>query len=255
MKIIQLNIWGGKLGQQIIDFLQTEQPDFVCMQEVNDLKGRAGYKFFATLDEIKEEVGFADAFMSPTYSSRYMERKLEYGNAILSKLPFTTTQTVFTRGQYQRNFEVTRDDSNIRNLQIATVELDKRSGKSPGKIRLHILNHHGYHLFGTKIGDAESLRATQIIADSIDLLTATNEPIILCGDFNLAPNSQSLAILNSRLTNLSIVHHLRRTYNQFSAVHEVCDYIFINDRIKPRHFQMSKALLSDHKALILEFDV
>ncbi|MGH7194602.1 MAG: hypothetical protein ACREJM_13880 [Candidatus Saccharimonadales bacterium] len=36
MKIIQLNIWQGKLGKPIIDYLNAEKPDFVCMQEVND---------------------------------------------------------------------------------------------------------------------------------------------------------------------------------------------------------------------------
>jgi endonuclease/exonuclease/phosphatase family metal-dependent hydrolase len=252
LKIIQLNIWGGKFGQQIIDFLQTEQPDFVCMQEVNDLKGRAGYKFFSTLDEIREGASFTDAFMSAAYSQRYMERELEYGNAILSTLPFTTKQTVFTRGSYRKNFDVTRDDGNIRNLQVATVTLGDAA-------KLHILNHHGHHIMGTKAGDDETLRQMQVIAATIDAITTSpatiDDPLILCGDFNLAPDSSSLALLNSQLTNLSIVHGLRRTYNQFSSVHEVCDYIFINEHVKPLHFQMSEALISDHKALILEFDV
>jgi endonuclease/exonuclease/phosphatase family metal-dependent hydrolase len=244
MKIIQLNIWGGKLGQQIIDFLQAENPDFVCMQEVNDLKGRAGYKFFGTLDEIKTGAGFTDAFMAPTYSSRYMERELEYGNVILSKFPIVTTKTVFTRGEYQRNFDIVQDDGNIRNLQVATAEVD-------GKL-LNILNHHGHHVPDSKAGNDETLRQTQVIADTIDTIDG---PIILCGDFNLAPGSQSIALINNKLINLSTANNLQRTYNQFSIVNEVCDYIFVNDQIKVRHFEMSEALVSDHKALILEFDV
>ncbi len=52
MKLVRLNIWGGKLGQQSIDFLQAEQFDFVCLQEVNELQGTSGYGFFATLDEL-----------------------------------------------------------------------------------------------------------------------------------------------------------------------------------------------------------
>lgn len=243
MKIIQLNIWGGKLGQQIIDFLQAEQPDFVCMQEVNDLKGRAGYKFFATLDEIKSGGGFGEAFMSATYSSRYMERELEYGNAILSRQPFTSAQTVFTRGEYMRNFDIEADDGNIRNLQVATVDVDGTP--------LHILNHHGHHVPDTKAGNDETLRQMRVIADVLDDLQG---PVILCGDFNLAPDSRSIVTLNERLSNLSIIHNLQRTYNQFSAVHEVCDYIFANDQIKVEHFEMSEALISDHKALILEFN-
>jgi endonuclease/exonuclease/phosphatase family metal-dependent hydrolase len=244
MKIIQLNIWGGKLGQQIIDFLRSENPDFVCMQEVNDLKGRAGYKFFATLNEIKEEAHFSDAFMSPTYSYRYMERELKYGNAILSKFPIISTKTVFTNGGYKRNFDVTKDDGNIRNLQLATVEIDG--------ILLNILNHHGYHIHGSKAGNDETVRQMRVIADVINSITG---PTILCGDFNLAPDSQSIAIINDKLTNLSVTHKLQRTYSQFSIIDEVCDYIFVNGQVKVRDFKMSDELISDHKALILEFSL
>jgi len=244
VKIIQLNIWQGKLGQQIIDFLRDEQPDFVCMQEVNDLKGRASYKFFATLDEIKAGSGFSDSFMSPTYSSRYMERELEYGNAILSKWPLAASETIFTRGEYMRHFDITKDDDNIRNLQHVTVEV---GGKD-----LNILNHHGYHIHGSKAGDRESLKAMQHIAEVVGALSG---PVILCGDFNLAPGSESLTIINEKLTNLSVKHGLKGTLNQFNSIDEVCDYIFVNDQVKVQRFEMSEALVSDHKALILEFEL
>jgi endonuclease/exonuclease/phosphatase family metal-dependent hydrolase len=244
MKIIQLNVWGGKLGQQIIDFVKAEKPDFLCMQEVNDLQGRSGYKFFATLEEIKDGASLAETFMSPTYSARYMERKLSYGNAILSGLPFDSTQTIFTYREFIDDFDVERDGGNIRNLQVAKVNA---GGKT-----LNILNHHGYHIVGTKDGDDETMRQMRIIADIIKNLDG---PIIMCGDFNLAPKSKSLGLINKELANLSIKNGLKRTYNRLSAVHEVCDYIFVNDDIKVRSFKMSDELLSDHKALILEFDL
>ncbi len=244
MKIIQLNIWGGKLGQQIIDFFNDEKPDFVCMQEVNDLKGRAGYKFFATLDEIKEGAGFKEAFMSANYSSGYMERQLEYGNAILSNLPFKATKTIFTSGEYKNNFDIVSDDGNIRNLQVTQTEV---GGKT-----LNILNHHGYHLGLNKLGDYRTIRQINMIADTIENLEG---PVILCGDLNLSPASDSVKILDKKLTNLSVANDLKRTYNQFSVVNEVCDYIFVNDQIKVVDFKMSDELLSDHKALILNFDL
>jgi endonuclease/exonuclease/phosphatase family metal-dependent hydrolase len=244
MKIVQLNAWQGKFRQEIIAFLKSEKPDFVCMQEVNDLKGRSGYKFFATLDEIKEGGGFSEAFMSQAYSCRYMERELEYGNTILSNTPFTKAETVFTRGKYKRHFDIEKDDSNTRNLQVASVKV--------GNTTLNILNHHGHCIPESKAGDDETMRQMGMVADIVDGLRG---PIIMCGDFNLAPDSESLGLINARLTNLSIVNNLKRTYNQFSAVHAVCDYIFVNDRVKVRNFEMSDEILSDHKALILEFDL
>ena len=244
MKIIQLNIWGGKLGQQVINFLKAENPDIVCLQEVNDLKGRSGYKFFATLDEIKEGAGFSNAFMSPTFSMRYMEREMSYGNAILSKFPIENSETIFTNLDFKANFDMTLDDGNIRNFQIAEINTKTK--------KLTVLNHHGYHIKTTKDGDEETFRQMKLIAEKISDL---NGPIILCGDLNLTPNSSSIEVLNQKLTNLSLANNLKSTYGQLSIVDEVCDYIFVNDQVKVKSFKMSNELVSDHKALILEFDL
>jgi endonuclease/exonuclease/phosphatase family metal-dependent hydrolase len=244
MKIIQANIWYGKFGQEIVDFLSSEAPDFVCMQEVNDLKGKAAGNFFATLDEIKDKASFAHAFMSPMYSYRYMEREMPYGNAILSRLPFTHTDTIFTRGAFMAGFDAMKNDSNIRNLQHATIDINGTA--------LHILNHHGHHIHGSKAGDEETVRQMRIIAE---LVGSLDGPVILCGDFNLAPDSESIGIINGKLANLSIANGLKRTYTRFSQVQEVCDYIFVNDQVKVRRFEMPETIISDHKPLILEFDL
>jgi endonuclease/exonuclease/phosphatase family metal-dependent hydrolase len=244
LRIIQANIWQGKLGLQIIDFLKEQQPDFVCMQEVNDLPGRAGYKFFATLEELQQADGFGHSFLSATYNSRYMERKLRYGNAILSRLPLTATETIFTHGEFIENFDITKDDGNIRNVQHVSVEVDDKT--------LHILNHHGFRIPETKAGNEDTMRSMRIIADIVAKLDG---PVILCGDFNLAPDSKSIGIINAKLRNLSIENGLTRTYTDLSIVDAVCDYIFVNDQVKVQRFEMSEALISDHKALILDFEI
>lgn len=244
MKIVQINIWGGKLGQQIIDLLKTERPDFVCMQEVNDLEGRSGYKFFATLDEIKKGAGLDHSFMSPTWSARYMERRISYGNAILSRFPFDATETIFTHREYIPEYDVERDDGNVRNLQIATVEAGGR--------KLTLLNHHGYWMYGTKAGNEETMRQMGLVAEQVRKLSG---PVIMCGDFNLAPDSESLGLINEELINLSKKHGLKRTYTQLSVVDSVSDYIFVNDGIKVKSFRKSDELVSDHCALIMEFEL
>lgn len=169
---------------------------------------------------------------------------MDYGNAILGMMPFTSNKTVFTRGEYMRNFDIDKNDGNVRNLQVATVDV---KGKP-----LYILNHHGYWLLRNKAGDEETLRATRIIAKTIQQLSG---PIILCGDFNLAPTSESIGIINDLLSNLSVVNKLSRTYTQLSPVNEVCDYIFVNGEIKVKSFKMSDELVSDHKALVMEFSL
>jgi endonuclease/exonuclease/phosphatase family metal-dependent hydrolase len=116
MKVIQLNIWGGKLDHSIISFLNHEQADIVCLQEVNELEGKTG-GMFAPLSSIKERTGYEYAFMAPAHTYHYMNRKCLYGNAILSKLPISDGQIAFVHGAYQENYDTGEHDNNNRNIQ------------------------------------------------------------------------------------------------------------------------------------------
>ena len=61
---------GRKLGWQIIDLVKAEQPDIICLQEVNDIDGPRDY-LFASLDDIAEAAGLGYRYMSPVDRSRY----------------------------------------------------------------------------------------------------------------------------------------------------------------------------------------
>jgi endonuclease/exonuclease/phosphatase family metal-dependent hydrolase len=243
MKLIQLNIWGGKLQHQIPKFLSEEEPDIVCMQEVHDLKGPSG-AVFVTLDEIKQKCGFAYSYMSPTYSSTYQRRANSFGNAILTNLEIKHSQTVFTYGEYNNDFDLTEDDFNVRNFQHVILSADGSD--------LNVLNHHGYLLPETKDGNEETLEQMKTIASYVSKL---NGPIILAGDFNLAPNSLSIKELEKVLVDLPVKYGVESTYNKFNSNTTVSDYIFVNELVRSQKLEVSEELVSDHKALILEFDI
>jgi endonuclease/exonuclease/phosphatase family metal-dependent hydrolase len=240
MKLVQLNIWGGKLLYQILDFVAQEKPDFLCLQEAHDLKGPSG-NLFATLEEIKEAGGFSESFMSPAYELNYMERKAGYGNAILFREKADSAKTIFTRGQLKMGYDCLNDDNNVRNLQ----HIQFANG-------LNILNHHGFYVHDTKAGNHETLKQMQIIADYVTSLSGS---IILAGDFNLSASSESIQLLGENLRNLSAENNLKTTYTNLTIHNDVCDYIFVNDQIKVKQFSASEQLVSDHKPLILEFDI
>ncbi|MDB5170505.1 MAG: hypothetical protein JWO35_199 [Candidatus Saccharibacteria bacterium] len=243
MKLVQSNIWGGKLEFQLLDFFADQQADIACLQEVNDLKGPSG-ALFATFDEILEIGNFSDSHMAALHSSNYMNRTLHYGNATASKFPIVERHTIFTYGDYKDNFDMVDDETNVRNLQHIVVDV---SGKN-----LHVLNHHGFFIAGSKAGDDETLRQMHMIANYIKQLDG---PVILSGDFNLAPNSESMQVFNDLLTDLSSKFGLTSTYAHLSIHNVVCDYILVNNQVTVNNFQMSDDLISDHKALILDFDL
>ena len=241
MKILQLNMWGGRLEDQILDLIKKEDPDIVCLQEaINVPGGRAA--FFLTSDDIQKETNLDFKYFAPTFEANFMTRKMTYGNCILSKLPIIKCHTVFTYLNFAKNHDIIFGQNNMRNLQHIIIEHEKE--------KLNILNHHGYHIPKNKDGNDETLRQCKLIVNYIKKLEG---PVILTGDFNLSPHSKSLEQINNILRNLSIEFQLKTTRNKLTHKTEVCDYIFINNYITVKDFRASEDEVSDHKALILEF--
>lgn len=243
MKLIQLNVWwGGKLDQAVVEFLNDEKPDILCLQEAASMSGESG--MLLTVEQIKKIGEFNNLVHSPLVSFNFMHRKVSMGNAILSKLPITSHTSLYTHLEHNKDFDWERHDYNVRNLLHCVIDV---AGKP-----LQVLTHHGYHVPSHKNGNQETMAGCQQIADYIDNLSG---PKILTGDFNLSPHSKSLEILNKKLENLAITNKLKTTRTSLTYKTEVCDYIFVSKDVKVSHFEASDRVVSDHKALVMEFDI
>ena len=242
MKLLQLNIWGGRLGPQINKLIKDENPDILCLQEVVEVSGGRA-RFFTTAEEFQDTIGAAYRFMSPVFKFNYMNRKASFGNCIISKFPIIKSETIFTGNEFNDKFDNLTDSSNIRNLQHVVVELEDKS-------KLHVLNHHGHHNHQHKDGDAETMRQISIIANEIKKIAGR---IILSGDFNLNPKSESLGLINSLLRNLSIEAKLKTTRTSLTHKKEVIDYILVSKDINVESFKAIDDVVSDHMALTLVF--
>jgi endonuclease/exonuclease/phosphatase family metal-dependent hydrolase len=243
MKLIQLNIWYGKLVGNVLRFLQREQPDILCLQEMcSSPDGRT--MMFDTMQELQKEFSYPHVYFSPVFSFQCMGLGVRYGNAILSRAAFKSAQTVFTRHEYMENYRDGVDEDNIRNFQHAAVD-------TGGGI-LHILNHHG-HWAIPKGSNAETDRQLGILADYAARLDG---PVIVTGDMNLAPQERSLRQLGrAGLVDLCTRHGIKTTRNILAwKQDEVSDYIFVNDKVKVKDFRVYEDLISDHAALGLEFE-
>ncbi len=242
MKLLQLNAWGGRLDKSLSKFFTEEKFDIVCLQEIIDFEGQEGS--FVSLRRCQAASKLEHLYFSPMFTQRYMKRKASFGNAIISRFPITKSKTVFTHGRYQDDYDIVEHGDNIRNLQHIQIKIEDQL--------LHVLNHHAYVVHGDKNGNDVTDAQMQLIARYLDNLQG---PIILVGDFNLSPLTRSLSFINSRLNNLSIKYKLTTTSTIFSDIPVVRDYIFTNDHVKIRYFGTLDYIVSDHKALILEFEL
>lgn len=244
MKLIQLNLWQGKLAYQIEDLLNEEKPDILCLQEVIDVPKGDGVIFYI-VEEIKKLFKTPNIFLSPVFTFNYMNRKANFGNCIISNYPITKSETIFTHESFVEEHDLADRETNMRNFQHATLDL-------PGKKLLHVLNHHGYRVAEHKNGDEKSLEQCQMIAEYASSLEG---PVILTGDFNLVPDSVSIEKINRVLTNLTLKAKLKTTRTSLTRKTETCDYIFVSKEVRVKSFKASNTVVSDHQALILEFDI
>lgn len=251
MKLLQTNIWGGYLMKNFAKLVKELDPDFLTLQEVHQ-SGHWESSYFEAFEVITQELGYEHSEFAPVLDFELSHYNIKYGNAIFAKQAALTSKTEFTYGTYQKDFDL-RQPANYRNFLHAIYEI---SGQ-----KVNIITHHGYHISGTKEGNAETEKQMQQIADYIDTLTG---PIILTGDFNLSPESKSLAIINTKLRNLVLENDVKTTRNQFATKEiQICDYIFvnnevnnkINDGVKVENFEVRPEIVSDHQALLLEFGV
>lgn len=242
MKLINLNLWSGRLDSQIDQFLAKEIPDILCLQEVIDRR-EVGTELFLSLKDVERILRAGNIWFSPVFNFQLGSEKVDFGNAILSKSKFIHSHTFFTHKKYRPNFNWKSKIANIRNLQHVTIK--QKEGD-----KLHILNYHGYHVAEHKNGNDITLKHCQTIAEYISKLQGE---VILSGDFNLVPQSQSIKVLNKILTNLPATFHLTTTRTVLTHKKDVCDYIFVSKGIKVKSFRASEEIVSDHKALILEF--
>jgi len=245
MKIFQLNVWGGRLGKQVIDLIKREDPDIVCLQEVVHIPGGDGF-LIEDLEQILEATGFEYFSFNAQFGYNLMNRKARSGLAILSKYPFIEEDAVFTRLKYVDDFDIQDTDYNIRSLQRVSV-VDEITGRN-----IHIINHHGHHVPNHKNGDEETLRQCQMIVNYIKNI---GDPVILCGDFNLSPDSESLQLINRILINHAKEQGVITTRTPLTYKTEVCDYIFTSPGLRTQSFQVLDDIVSDHKALTLDFFV
>jgi endonuclease/exonuclease/phosphatase family metal-dependent hydrolase len=242
-RLIQLNVWGGRLENTLKDFLSAQKPDIICLQEAISYK-KPNPAFFYSIENMQKLCDLPYLAFGPVFTFNLMRGSAGFGNCIISRFPIQKTEIVFTRLEHNEDFDFNEDDYNARNFIHGQIDIN-------GKM-VHVLTHHGFHVPEHKEGTNETLAQMQHLRDYVASLEG---PIILTGDFNLVPHSKSLELINSQLQNLSISHNLKTTRNAFTYKREVCDYIFVNDEIHTERFSVSEELVSDHKALILEFTI
>lgn len=244
MKLLQLNTWSCKLPTGIVKLFQTENPDIVCLQEV--VTSTDGGKIFDTIGSITDEFPFEYQYNTPLVEFNFMQHTATRGNMIASNIPLSATNELWTLGSFTKDFDYKESGGYNVARNIAHAEVSTPSGA------VHVLTLHGYHIKEHKLGNDETVRACK---ELVEYAASLEGAVIITGDFNLSPDSESIKIVDQSFRNLVVEKGLKTTRNHLTKKTEVCDYIFVNDKVKVNDFYMSTIVASDHNGLILDFSV
>ncbi len=250
MKIITLNTWGGRAGtENLLDFFTRHHDvDVFCLQEIysggehNKIEqmGNDGGKEYNLFSLIQQALPGYGGYFRPSLGEFY-------GIAMFVK----NDLTVLEEGErFVCKHKGFIPEGNLgyhaRNIQYVKIQ---QAGKE-----VYVINFHGLWT-GQGKGDTEDR-----IDQSKKILEFTNgltEEYVLCGDFNLNPDTESIRLFeDAGLKNLITENNITSTRTSFykNETEKIADYVFLSSGLEVQNFKVLPEEVSDHSAIALEIE-
>lgn len=251
MKLICLNTWGCRVTDQIFDFINknSESTDIFCFQEI--LKGKKGKTEKDEVANAYEKI--CDLLSNYTgYFWEYNEENYYYDKK-KSEIDFQFGVACFVKNNLEQTLK----------NKIHLYDPKKEWGDYPSQFAVGsslaikvedytIINIHGLWQESIKTDTEAKIEQSQKI---IDLAESTPDKKIICGDFNLLPDTKSIKMLDEKYNNLIKKYEIKNTRSSlYKKENRFADYIFTSPKIKVNDFKVLEDEVSDHLPLFLDFD-
>lgn len=251
LKILTLNLWnGGRLMDRIADFLAAEQPDLLFLQEAYAGRDQAFAPRFRSVEILTLLFPKHDSdFMAAYCDTREQEGEIEDGQLLLSKWPLTWRDHVFFDIPYAKlDQEATTDFSQWpAGLQHCRIQVEGHE--------IDLLNVHGPVNLDGSLDSPRRLKMSQDIVDRVK----DRSNVILAGDFNVRPNTQTIRQIENHLTNifkdeLTTTFNMRQKTNPGYAS-SVVDMMFVSPSIKVVGHHQPQVDVADHFPLVATLEI
>lgn len=245
MKIISINTWGGRMMEPFMQFLKDHRDtDIFCFQEVyHQADGKdtlwKGGPNFDFLSDIKKAL--------PNYASYYRPHLGDWwGLAIFIKKerPVLSEGEYFVHKYKGHNPAIEVHGHTAKNLQFITT----LCGDKP----VTVLNFHGLWNGNGKTDTEDRLNQSRKI---VDFIATIKNDFVLCGDFNLSPDTESLQMIMRDLGCRDLIKEYGITSTRTSAYekpNKFADYVFVSNGVTIADFKVLPDVISDHAPLMLE---
>lgn len=255
MKILSLNTWGGRAGKsELLEFFNkhNNQIDIFCLQEIwsapyEHLEGKVIGGKEAKHQDIMvyglQEISAILADYVPYFRPHHLDN---YGLMMFVHKNIKVYEEGETFVHKEKGFEPVGDvGHHARNVQYVTC------GNTNNPIT--VMNFHGlWNGMGKTDSGDRLLQSSKIIS----FIKGFGGEIVLGGDFNLLPETESLKMIErSGLRNLIREKGITSTRTSFyTKPDKFADYIFVSNALTVKEFNVLPDEVSDHAALLIEIE-
>lgn len=244
MKLVTLNLWGGRQVKEIEEFLvkYNKEVDIFCFQEVflgekfveNDEMNKLENIERELYENLVKHLLHHQGLFCPVWKDYY-------------GLAFFTHQDikVIDSGEEIIYTVDEKEEDHTRKLQWVLLE---KEGKE-----FMVVNLHGHWTSGNKMDTPARVEQSKIIKK---FLAGKSYPIILCGDFNARPDTEAMRMFEPDLLNLVTKYGVTSTRTSlYTKEEKFADYILTSPQVEVKDFKVLPEEPSDHSPLYLEFSV
>jgi endonuclease/exonuclease/phosphatase family metal-dependent hydrolase len=266
LRIVSLNAWGGRCWPALDRWLAVERPDIVCLQEVTRAPLRAPPWLrhvdpHRELDQRSDLFGdvcktlpahqpwFAASARGPLTDSNGRDWQSEHGIACWVAPHLAVTERIqgFVHGRFRR--DGWGEDPVPRAMQAMRVEHPETGATLIVGHLQGLRDPAGKHDTPARARQAVRTRAL------MEGLRGQGEAMVLGGDLNVLPGSETFAILGEAgLSDLVVAQGIADTGTTLCQKPERhADSMFVNEAVTVLGFDVpAEPLLSDHRPLILD---
>lgn len=259
MKIISLNAWGGKIYGPLIEFIKkySEDVDVFCFQEIfkssSGIAESGGMKMNIYEDIVKILKNYNSIFESVQDnwdSHGPVNFEVGCGQATFVKNDFKIEKPEHSFICGQKNSADPKIETTVPGAMLC-CEIDRNQEI------YYICNVHGCAFPGDKLDTPERLEQSRKISKVVE--REKDKRVIVCGDFNLMPETESIKMIEKNMQNLIRKYEILNTRSKLSPYfgkpdeQKFADYAFVSPDIKIKEFKVLDDQISDHLPLYISF--
>lgn len=265
MRIVCLNGWGGKLHDALAVYVRDADPDVLCLQEVvhtpasdkhwldyrdgdHVLPQRANF-FRDIADALPEHIAtFCPAAQGDLWDG---DRSIpsQWGLATFVRRRFPVIGQI--QAFVHKTFSPDGYGDHPRSRNAHAVRLYDFERGWP----VCVIHTHGLRDLNGKMDTPERIAQAHRLAELVKALSEPGDRIVLCGDFNVEPDSETFGILAGvGLKDLVAGRgHTGTRTSHYSKPGRFADYMLVNALVDVRRFDVvTDPEVSDHRPLLLE---